>query len=89
MKYLIMLEHVDDGFAVQVPDLAISTYGKDIESAKTAAGEAIRINLETYQEEGQTIPEIKPVSEHLNNKEFEGLLFTYIDVNVFIERQAA
>jgi mRNA interferase RelE/StbE len=46
MRFLIMLEQTETGFAVQVPDLAITTYGEDIEAAKRAAGEAIQSNLE-------------------------------------------
>ena len=34
MRYLIMLEQTDSGFAVQAPDLAIATYGESIEAAK-------------------------------------------------------
>ena len=37
MRYLIMLEQTEAGFAVQVPDLAIVTYGDTIEAAKHAA----------------------------------------------------
>ena len=37
MRYLIMLEQTEAGFAVQVPDLAIVTYGETIEAAKQAA----------------------------------------------------
>jgi len=48
MRFLIMLEQTEAGFAVQAPDLAIATYGETIEAAKRAAGEAIRINLEAY-----------------------------------------
>ena len=44
-RYLIMLEQTETGFAVQVPDLAITTYGKNIEEAKRAAGEAILSNI--------------------------------------------
>jgi len=34
MRYLILLEQTGTGFAVQVPDLAISAYGSDIQSVK-------------------------------------------------------
>src|ERR1035437_756347 len=44
MRFLIMLEQTETGFAVQAPDLAIATFGENIEAAKRAAGEAIRIN---------------------------------------------
>ncbi len=80
MKYLIMLEQTETGFAVQLPDLAIVTYGKNIDNAKQAAIKAIEINLEAYIEEGKEIPEKKSVTKHLGNPDFTGLLFTYVTV---------
>ena len=80
MRFLIMLEQTETGFAVQAPDLAIATYGENIEAAKRAAGEAIRINLEAYREAGQRAAEVQSVSNHLENPEFRDLLFAYVDV---------
>ena len=79
-RFLIMLEQTETGFAVQAPDLAIATYGENIEAAKRAANEAIRINLEAYREAGQQPPKAQSVSNHLENLEFRDLLFTYVDV---------
>jgi predicted RNase H-like HicB family nuclease len=56
-------------------DLAITTYGADIEAAKRAVAEAIQINLEAYQEAGQRVPDKQAVSRHLENPEFQDLLF--------------
>ncbi|MBI3800853.1 MAG: hypothetical protein HY268_28240 [Deltaproteobacteria bacterium] len=50
MRYLIMLEQTEAGFAVQVPDLAIVTYGETIEAAKQAAVAAIQINREAQMQ---------------------------------------
>lgn len=80
MRFLIMLEQTETGFAVQVPDLAITTYGENIEAAKRAASEAIQINLEAYREAGQRVPDEQAVSRHLENPEFRDLLFTYVEV---------
>ena len=80
MRFLIMLEQTDKGFAVQVPDLAITTYGENIEAAKRAASEAIRANLETYQKAGQRVPEGQAASHHLENPEFRDLLYAYVEV---------
>ena len=88
MRYLIMLEQIDTGFAVQVPDLAITAYGENIEAAKQAATEAIQINFEAYQEAGQRVPDGQAVSRHLENPEFRDLLFAYVEV-VPKERLAA
>ena len=75
-----MLEQTDTGFAVQSPDLAIVTYGENIEAAKRAAGEAIRSNLEAYREAGKQLPEAQSVSNPLQSPEFRDLLFAYVDV---------
>lgn len=80
MRFLIVLEQTETGFAVQAPDLAIATYGENIDAAKRAASEAIRINLEAYREAGQKAPERQSVSSHLENPEFRDLLFEYVEV---------
>lgn len=88
-RYLILLEQTEAGFAVQVPDLAISTHGENIEAAKQAATDAIRINLEAYQEAGQQVPAEQAVSTHLENPDFKDLLFAFIDITRPTERIAA
>ena len=80
MRYLMMLELTDAGFAVQVPDLAISTHGQTLEAAKQAALTAIKINLDAYRQEKKLAPKRKPAATHLNNPDFAGCLFTYVDI---------
>lgn len=80
MRYLIVLEQTDFGFSVQVPDLALVTYGKSIDEAKRAAIEAIKINIDAYKEAGKEIPKKESVLRHLENSDFADLLFTYINV---------
>lgn len=75
-----MLEQTEAGFSAQVPDLAIVTYGKSIEDAKRAAIEAIKINLDAYQEAGMEVPERRSIFTHLDNPDFADLLFTYVNV---------
>ena len=89
MRFLIMLEQTEAGFAVQVPDLAIITYGETIEAAKRAARVAIQINLEAYRDAGQKVPEGQAVSNHLENPEFRDLLFAYVEIPGPKERIAA
>jgi predicted RNase H-like HicB family nuclease len=84
-----MLEPIETGFSVQVPDLAIVTYGESIEAAKQAAAEAIQINLDAYREARQKVPERKSVLTHLENPDFRDLLFTYVDVMEPGEKKAA
>jgi predicted RNase H-like HicB family nuclease len=89
MRYLIMLEQTEAGFAVQVPDLAVVTYGETIEVAKQAAVEAIQSNLEAYREAGQAVPEGQSVQHHLENPEFQELVFAYVEVPAPKDRIAA
>ena len=89
MRFLIILEQTEAGFAVQVPDLAIVTYGENIEAAKQASVEAIQINLEAYREAGQAIPERQPGERHLETPEFRELVFAYVEVPEPKERIAA
>jgi predicted RNase H-like HicB family nuclease len=89
MRFLITLEPVEIGFSVQVPDLAIVTYGESIEAAKQAAAKAIKINLDAYREANQKIPERQSVLTHLENPDFKDLLFTYVVVTEPREKKAA
>ena len=82
MKFLITLEPIEKGFSVQVPDLAIITFGESIEAAKRAAVKAIKINLDAYREADQIIPENKPILTHLENPDFKNVLFAYVNVNI-------
>ncbi|MDM8522807.1 type II toxin-antitoxin system HicB family antitoxin [Desulfococcaceae bacterium HSG8] len=89
MRYLIVLEQAGTGFAVQVPDLAVITYGETLEDAKSAAAEAIKINLEAYQETGKPVPEKQPAQAHLENPDFADLLFAFVRVAEYETRMAA
>ncbi len=89
MRFLITLEATEAGFAVQVPDLAIVTFGEDIDTAKQAAIKAIQINLEAYQEAGQEVPGRQSILTHLENSDFMDLLFTFVDVPGAMEKDAA
>ncbi len=81
MKYLIALEPKGAGFSVQVPDMEVYTSGDDIESAKKAAAEAIRLNLYAYEKNVQEVPTPAPPEKYMKDPEFENMLFTYIEVS--------
>ncbi|QTA86038.1 type II toxin-antitoxin system HicB family antitoxin [Desulfonema magnum] len=81
MRYLIVLEPTESGFAVQVPDLAIITFGKTVEDARHVAAEAVKINLEAYREAGMAVPEKEPLQKHLENPDFAELLFAFVEVS--------
>ncbi len=80
MRFLIVLEPTETGFGVQVPDLAIVTHGESLDEARRAALTAIQVNLETYREVDQEVPERQPVLEHLENPDFRDLFFTHVEV---------
>jgi len=82
MRFLITLEPTETDFAVQVPDLAIITFGKDIEEAKLAAVKAIKINLNAYLDSGKSIPQRRSTSDYMRNPDFNNLLFTFVDVEI-------
>ena len=58
MRYLIVLEPTEAGFAVQVPDLAISTYGESLEAAKQAARHSSGENATSHGRSGQSRPSV-------------------------------
>jgi predicted RNase H-like HicB family nuclease len=89
MKYLITLEPLETGFGVEVPDLAVATFGETVEAAMRAASLAIRINLDAYRELGMPVPPRAPVASHLENPDNQGLLFAYVDVAVPNDKVAA
>ncbi len=80
MQFLTMLEQIDGAFGVQVPDLAISTWGSTTIVARQAAIKAIMANLEAYDEAGQPVPPPQSVASHLTNPEFKDLLFAYLAI---------
>ena len=82
MRFLITLEPTETGFAVQAPDLAIITFGKDIEEAKLAAVKAIKINLNAYLDAGKPIPQRRSTSDLMRHPDFANLLFTFVDVEI-------
>ena len=89
MRFLIVLEQTESGFSVQVPDLAIVTHGETVNTAKRAAIEAIQVNLDAYRDVGQTLPDAKPLVTHLENPDYKGLLFAFVNINEGHEQKAA
>jgi hypothetical protein len=53
---------------------------EETESAKRAAADAIRINLDAYRESGKPVPKREPAARHLDNPEFRDLLFAYLSL---------
>ncbi len=89
MRYLITLEQTETGFSVQIPDLAIITWGKDVEDAKQAAAEAINTNLQVYRDIGKPIPSHSSVLKHFENPDLAGLLFAFVEIYETEEKLAA
>lgn len=89
MRYVIVLEQTEAGFSVQVPDLAVVAFGETIQQAKRAAINAIKINLEAYQEAGKEIPQSQPMSVHWENPDFVDSFFAHVDVEVHHLKEVA
>jgi len=81
MRFFITLEKTDTGYSVQVPDLAIITYGKTIDDAKNEAADAIRINLESYYDAAIDVPFPLSPLKHIENPDFTDLLFAFVNVS--------
>jgi len=62
----------------------VAACGENVEAARRAAAEAIRINLEAYREAGQPAPEGQTISNHLENREFRDLLFAYLEIAAWL-----
>mgnify|MGYP001142528960 CR=1 FL=1 len=55
---ILLREEPEGGFTVFVPSLeGCTTYGKNLEEAKTMAKEAIELYIESLQQDGDPIPD--------------------------------
>ncbi len=89
IRFLIVIEQTEAGFAIQVPDLAVVSHADSLTAAKAAAMEAILINLEAYLDAGRQIPDRQSASKHLDNPDFQDSLFAYVEVKMPDNRIAA
>jgi predicted RNase H-like HicB family nuclease len=85
MRYSIAIEPGDaeHAFGVVVPDLpGCFSAGDTLDSAIDNAREAINLWLETAIDDGASIPEARPISEHYNDPELAGWIWAVIEVDL-------
>lgn len=67
-KYFVVIEKTETGFSGFSPDVpGCMTVGKTVESTITNMREAIELYLETATEEGQDLPDLKSIEQHIQN----------------------
>jgi predicted RNase H-like HicB family nuclease len=85
MRFPIAIEPGDDThvYGVVVPDLpGCFSAGETLDEAITNAPEAILLHLEGLLEDGESLPEPKPLEEHRKNPELAGWLWGLVDVDL-------
>jgi hypothetical protein len=80
MRFLIMLEQTETGFAVQAPDLALATTARTSKQPSKLPAKRSVSTSKPIREAGQQVPEGQGVSNHVENPEFRDLLFAYVDL---------
>ena len=85
MLYPIAVEKGSDteAFGVIVPDIqGCFSAGNTFEEALDNVKEAIASHLEILAKDKENIPLASNVSKHLNNSEYEGMIWTVVDIDV-------
>ena len=85
MRYPIAIELGNDHQAqgVVVPDLpGCFSAGDTMEEAMDNAKESIELWLETTIDDGLQVPEPKPILEHQESKEFDGLVWAIVSIDL-------
>lgn len=84
MQYPIFIyKDETSDFGVIVPDLpGCFSAGSTIEEAISNAHEAIECHIEGLLLDGEPIPLLKPIEEHLNNAEFKKGLLAVVEIDL-------
>lgn len=83
MKYSVVV-HKEQGscFGITVPDITgCFSAGDTLEEALRNAEEAIYSHLEILAEEGELAPVPLAVDKHLENPDYQGCIWAYVDVD--------
>ncbi|NEV62867.1 type II toxin-antitoxin system HicB family antitoxin [Thiorhodococcus minor] len=84
MRFVLAL-HTDDGVAygVTVPDLpGCFSAGETLDQAIENAYEAIDAHVELLMDEGESLPELRPLAIHQANPDLSGAVWVVIEVAV-------
>ncbi len=84
MKYPIAIhKDYDSCYGVTVPDIpGCFSAGETLDEAMNNVQEAISAHLEILAEEGVLAPRPSVVDEHIQNKEYAGATWAYVDIDV-------
>ena len=85
MRFPIAIEPGDEthAYGVVVPDLpGCFSAGDTIDEAIAKAPEAVLLHVEGLLEEGQGLPEPKPLEQHRKNPDYQGWLWAVVDVDL-------
>jgi len=84
MKYALVVHH-DEGsaYGVTVPDLpGCFSAGDSFDEALENVVDAIELHLEGMAEEGLDIPRAEPVDAHLENPDFAGGIWGFVEIDL-------
>ena len=84
MLYPIGIEMGDEthSYGVVVPDVpGCFSAGDTLEDAFINVKEAIAFHIEGMLEDGEEIPQPTSLQEHAKNPEYEGITFSFVDVD--------
>lgn len=85
MRYPIAIEPGDDQHAwgVVVPDLpGCFSAGETMEEALDHAREAILLHVEGLIDDGQAIPEARPIADHQKKREYKNRVWALVEVDL-------
>lgn len=82
MRYVVVVhKDKDSDYGVSVPDLdGCFSAGTTIEEALTNVVEAIECHLEAMLEDGEKIPNAKPIEQHRKNADYADGLWAIVEV---------
>lgn len=84
MKYAVVVHHdKDSAYGVTVPDLpGCFSAGDSFDEALEKVIEAIELHLEGMAEEGMDIPSAESIDAHLDNPDFAGGTWGFVDIDL-------
>jgi predicted RNase H-like HicB family nuclease len=84
MKYPVAIQKDEDScYGVTVPDIpGCFSAGESLDEAMNNVLEAIAGHLEILAEEGELAPKPSLVDSHMNNTDFRGATWAYVDIDV-------
>lgn len=85
MKFPIAIEtgNADTAWGIVVPDLpGCFSAGDSLDEAYAMAKEAIETWINTALDDGQSIPKVKPMENHMANVEFKGWAWGVVEVDM-------